>query len=132
MQIYTDELEKNFGNFYDKFRNFSIYRGKGQGDSDDLKERYVGTLKGAIAVYKLTDEMKDDNKPRFLTETPKAKYEHVIVRVYIIKVMTSNCQMFGLIQFVGCQLETTRFKWKGIVSVIFLIVIPLSLILIFV
>ena len=69
--------------FTDLAQNFSLSRGKGSRDPEDVGS--VGLFKGTVKMYPLPDDGSPEPKP-LLANIPSTDPIEVVVRVYIIRV----------------------------------------------
>ncbi|XP_034042017.1 fer-1-like protein 6 [Thalassophryne amazonica] len=93
LQLYTKELETEFGPFEDWVNTFELYRGKATEEDDTNEERFVGKFKGRFSLYKLTedealdedwDEDQDAAHFRVSRGIPDNNPVQVLIRVYIV------------------------------------------------
>ncbi|XP_071615826.1 fer-1-like protein 4 [Heliangelus exortis] len=83
LQIYSSELENEFGNFEDWLCIFPLHRGKANEDEDGKEdEHFVGKYKGSFYVYPTQEA---GTEPKVSQGVPRNRPIKVLVRVYIIK-----------------------------------------------
>ncbi|XP_010021877.1 PREDICTED: LOW QUALITY PROTEIN: fer-1-like protein 4, partial [Nestor notabilis] len=83
LQIYSSELENEFGHFEDWLCIFPLHRGKANEEEDGNEdEHFVGKYKGSFYVYP-TEEA--GTEPRVSWGVPRNRPIKVLVRVYIVK-----------------------------------------------
>ncbi|KFO52825.1 FR1L4 protein, partial [Corvus moneduloides] len=80
-QIYSSELENEFGNFEDWLCVFPLHRGKANEDGNE-DEHYVGKYKGSFYVYPTEEAV---TEPKVSQGIPRNRPIKVLVRVYIVK-----------------------------------------------
>ncbi|XP_041877663.1 fer-1-like protein 4 isoform X1 [Corvus kubaryi] len=81
LQIYSSELENEFGNFEDWLCVFPLHRGKANEDGNE-DEHYVGKYKGSFYVYPTEEAV---TEPKVSQGIPRNRPIKVLVRVYIVK-----------------------------------------------
>uniref|UniRef100_A0A8C3XGV3 C2 domain-containing protein n=1 Tax=Cyanoderma ruficeps TaxID=181631 RepID=A0A8C3XGV3_9PASS len=82
-QIYTSELENEFGNFEDWLCIFPLHHGKANEDEDGNEDaHYVGKYKGSFYVYPTEEAV---TEPKVSRGIPRNRPIKVLVRVYIVK-----------------------------------------------
>ena len=80
MTYYKGELEKWFGNFEDRTKEFQLTRGK----SFSRKSEVTGLFKGDLRVYPLPEDTQDA-VPLIFKDIPEHGINEVTVRVYVIR-----------------------------------------------
>ena len=81
MMYYKGELEKWFGNFEDRTKEFQLTRGK----SFSRKSEVTGLFKGDLRVYPLPEDDTQEIVPLIFKDIPEHGINEVTVRVYIIR-----------------------------------------------
>ena len=85
-QMYSTEVEEQFGFFTDFADTFPLYRGKGSRDPDEAEGQVCGYLKGAVKVYPLPPDGPPPEKILSTHSVPSTSSEECVVRVYVVKV----------------------------------------------
>ena len=88
-QMYSTELEEQFGFFQDFVVTFPLYRGKGPRDPNEAKGQIIGFLKGDIKVYPWPPNGTEPEKILSTHSVPSTSIEECVVRVYVVKVSKS-------------------------------------------
>uniref|UniRef100_A0A3Q0SXS2 Fer-1 like family member 6 n=1 Tax=Amphilophus citrinellus TaxID=61819 RepID=A0A3Q0SXS2_AMPCI len=91
LQLYSKELESEFGPFDDWVNTYELFRGKANEEVGSNEERFVGKFKGRFCLYKLTDNEEEDRDEA--TDTGQFRVNRgippnvpvqVLIRVYIV------------------------------------------------
>nr|XP_061826902.1 fer-1-like protein 6 isoform X1 [Nerophis lumbriciformis] len=89
LQLYSKELEAEFGPFNDWVNTYELFRGKANEEEGSTEERFVGKFKGRFCLYKLPgdedgDWDEDDGQLRVNRGIPANNPVQVLIRVYIV------------------------------------------------
>ncbi|XP_029967575.1 fer-1-like protein 6 isoform X2 [Salarias fasciatus] len=91
LQLYSKELEAQFGPFDDWVNTYELFRGKANEEDGASDERFVGKFKGRFCLYKLSDDEGDDwdeavdmGDFRVSRGIPPNSPTQVLIRVYIV------------------------------------------------
>ncbi|XP_014864338.1 PREDICTED: fer-1-like protein 6 isoform X2 [Poecilia mexicana] len=91
LQLYSKELEAEFGPFDDWVSTYELFRGKANEDEGTSDERFVGKFKGRFCLYKLSDEDEEDGEDvvdtghyRVNRGIPPNTSVQVLIRVYVV------------------------------------------------
>ncbi|TKS67677.1 Fer-1-like protein 6 [Collichthys lucidus] len=88
-QLYSKELEVEFGPFDDWVNTYELFRGKATEEDGPSEERFVGKFKGRFCLYKQDededlDEVADSGHFKVNRGIPPNSPVQVIIRIYII------------------------------------------------
>ncbi|XP_037095940.1 fer-1-like protein 6 isoform X1 [Syngnathus acus] len=89
LQLYSKELEVEFGPFDDWVNTYELFRGKASEEEGSTEERFVGKFKGRFCLYKLTEDEEgeweeDDGHLRVNRGIPQNTPVQVLIRVYVV------------------------------------------------
>ncbi|XP_023192514.1 fer-1-like protein 6 isoform X1 [Xiphophorus maculatus] len=91
LQLYSKELEAQFGPFDDWVSTYELFRGKANEEEGTSDERFVGKFKGRFCLYRLSDEgeeggenVMDTGHYRVNRGIPPNTSVQVLIRVYIV------------------------------------------------
>ncbi|CAK6967621.1 fer-1-like protein 6, partial [Scomber scombrus] len=86
LQLYSKELEEEFGPFDDWVSTYELFKGKANEEEGTSQERFVGKFKARFCLYKLADaeDWEDAGDFRVSRGIPPNDLVQVLVRVYIV------------------------------------------------
>ncbi|KAE8299646.1 Fer-1-like protein 6 [Larimichthys crocea] len=89
LQLYSKELEVEFGPFDDWVNTYELFRGKATEEDGPTEERFVGKFKGRFCLYKQDEDLDgvaDGGQFKVNRGIPPNSPVQVIIRIYIVSV----------------------------------------------
>ncbi|XP_019113109.2 fer-1-like protein 6 isoform X2 [Larimichthys crocea] len=87
LQLYSKELEVEFGPFDDWVNTYELFRGKATEEDGPTEERFVGKFKGRFCLYKQDEDLDgvaDGGHFKVNRGIPPNSPVQVIIRIYIV------------------------------------------------
>ncbi|TMS06604.1 Fer-1-like protein 6 [Larimichthys crocea] len=89
LQLYSKELEVEFGPFDDWVNTYELFRGKATEEDGPTEERFVGKFKGRFCLYKQDEDedldgVADSGQFKVNRGIPPNSPVQVIIRIYIV------------------------------------------------